>query len=212
MSTAPQTTVRFGQSNPTGVAGSKSPTTLITTAILPGAVNRDCSLRVGPEELVSQRVKRSRARRRHRASSGLPFVGGCSVSPPAASPLTLIHRSAWWKVHSEKSGHLRGPGLIHVLGSLCTTTTCSPLLRRVSGLRSHPRDSRRAFYARYCIRTSENLPSETVWKIAEGISSTLLWRQEAADRDSFDPSWPLSEPRFGIHCEFPNSFSTHSGE
>ena len=47
---------------------------------------------------------------------------------------------------------------------------------------------------------------ETVWKIAEGVSSTLLWRQEAADRDFFDPSWPLSEPRFGINSEFPNSF------
>src|SRR5215216_7455130 len=55
-------------------------------------------------------------------------------------------------------------------------------------------------------RTSENSPSETVWKIAEGVSSTLLWRQEAADRDFFDPSWPLSEPRFGINSEFPNSF------
>src|SRR5215217_9567197 len=61
-------------------------------------------------------------------------------------------------------------------------------------------------------RLFTEVPRETVWKIAEGISSTLLWRQEAADRDSFDPSWPLSEPRFGIHCEFPNSFSTHSGE
>jgi hypothetical protein len=32
------------------VAGSKSPTTLITTAILTGAVNSDCSLLVAPEE------------------------------------------------------------------------------------------------------------------------------------------------------------------
>jgi len=28
---------------------------------------------------------------------------------------------------------------------------------------------------------------ETVWKIAEGVSTALLWRQEATDRDSFDP-------------------------
>jgi hypothetical protein len=41
------------------------------------------------------------------------------------------------------------------------------------------------------IRTSENSSSETVWKIAEGVSTALLWRQEATDRDSFDPSWPL---------------------
>ena len=33
---------------------------------------------------------------------------------------------------------------------------------------------------------------ETVWKIAEGVSSALLWRQEAADRHSFDAFWPLS--------------------
>jgi hypothetical protein len=36
-----------------------------------------------------------------------------------------MHPSAW-KDHSTKSGYLIGPGLIHVLGSLCTTTTCSP--------------------------------------------------------------------------------------
>ena len=36
------------------------------------------------------------------------------------------------------------------------------------------------------------VPGETVWKIAEGVSSAHLWRQESADRDSFDPSWPLS--------------------
>src|SRR5215211_2846208 len=60
-------------------------------------------------------------------------------------------------------------------------------------------------------RSSQNLPSETVWKIAEGIWSALLWRQEAADRDSFDPSWPLSQPRFGTHCEVPNSFSKQAG-
>src|SRR5215216_6969451 len=47
------------------------------------------------------------------------------------------------------------------------------------------------------VRTSENSPLETVWKIAEGVSSTLLWRQEAADRDFFDPSWPLRSPDSG---------------
>ena len=39
----PERTVRSGRSNPTGVIGTKSPTTLITTAILTGAVNSDCS-------------------------------------------------------------------------------------------------------------------------------------------------------------------------
>ena len=33
---------------------------------------------------------------------------------------------------------------------------------------------------------------ETVWKIAEGVSSALLRWQEAADRHSFDAFWPLS--------------------
>src|SRR5215217_8454753 len=59
-------------------------------------------------------------------------------------------------------------------------------------------------------RSSQNLPSETVWKIAEGIWSALLWRQEAADRDSFDPSWPLSQPRFGTHWGLIAKFQTVS--
>jgi hypothetical protein len=70
-------------------------------------------------------------------------------------------------------------------------------------------------YAPSCIPTSENSSSETVWKIAEGLLSALLWCQESADRDSFGSSWPLSEPRFGTHSDFPNSFSrldfSHSG-
>ena len=58
---------------------------------------------------------------------------------------------------------------------------------------------------------------ETVWKIAEGVWRALLRRQKSADRDSFDPSWPLSEPPFWTHSEFPNSFergiprSSHTG-
>jgi hypothetical protein len=47
---------------------------------------------------------------------------------------------------------------------------------------------------------------ETVWKIAKGVSAVLLAAKEMADRDSFDPSWPLSELRFGTHPDFPNSF------
>src|SRR5215216_799684 len=58
-------------------------------------------------------------------------------------------------------------------------------------------------------RTSENSPSETVWKIAEGVSSTLLWRQEAADRDFFDPSWPLRSPDSG---SIPNFQTVSKGE
>jgi hypothetical protein len=51
------------------------------------------------------------------------------------------------------------------------------------------------------------VPRETVWKIAKGVSAVLLAAKEMADRDSFDPSWPLSELRFGTHPDFPNSFS-----
>jgi hypothetical protein len=41
-------------------------------------------------------------------------------------------------------------------------------------------------------RTSQNYPSETVWKIAEGLSTALLWRQEAADRLLFAPPGGLT--------------------
>jgi hypothetical protein len=71
----------------------------------------------------------------------------------------LIHSSTW-KVNSAKSGHLVGPGPIHIPESLCTTTTCSPHLRCVRGHESHPRGLRRVFYARSCKRTSENLPTK----------------------------------------------------
>src|SRR5829696_2228774 len=46
---------------------------------------------------------------------------------------------------------------------------------------------------------------ETVWKIAGGLSTTLLWQHEVAERGPFDPSWRLSEPRCGTHPVFPNS-------
>src|SRR5215211_3541173 len=55
---------------------------------------------------------------------------------------------------------LRGSRVNHALGSLCTTTTCSPLRCRVMSLRSHHRRLQEAiYYAGCCIRTSENSPS-----------------------------------------------------
>jgi hypothetical protein len=42
------------------------------------------------------------------------------------------------------------------------------------------------------MRTSENLPSETVWEIAEGCSTVLLCCQEAAIES---PSTPLGRFR-----------------
>src|SRR5215208_1835409 len=61
------------------------------------------------------------------------------------------------------------------------------------------------------------VPGETVWKIAEGVSPRLSGSKRRPNRDSFDPSWLLSEPRFGTYPEFPNSFgrrilgSSHPG-
>src|SRR5215210_4543424 len=69
-----------------------------------------------------------------------------------------------------------------------------------------------ANYTGSCKWTSENAPSETFWKIAEGLWRALLRRQESADRDSFDPSWALSEPPFLAQSEFPNSLYARSGE
>jgi hypothetical protein len=48
--TLPEPTVRSGRSNLTGVTGSKSPTTLITTKILTGGGNSDCNLGLAQEE------------------------------------------------------------------------------------------------------------------------------------------------------------------
>jgi hypothetical protein len=108
--TSPEPTVRSGRSTLAGVVGNKSPTTLITTAILTGALNSsDCSLRVAPEERVSQRVKRSGVRmRHHRAYSGLLFVegtlawsvpapattAGCSLAALSSPSTTLMARSS----------------------------------------------------------------------------------------------------------------------
>ena len=57
------------------------------------------------------------------------------------------------------------------------------------------------------MRTSENFPSETVWKRAEGFSTERFRRQEVANRGSFVPSWRPSESRFGVRFAFSNSFS-----
>ncbi len=60
----------------------------------------------------------------------------------------------------------------------------------------------------YLRPTSQNTLYETVWKIAERFSTVRLWRQGAADRGSFAPSWRPSESRFATRSDFPNSFST----
>src|SRR5215218_9554206 len=64
--------------------------------------------------------------------------------------------------------------LIHACGSLCTTTTCRPPASVVHGLSGHPRGSQRVFYTGSCKWTSENSPSETVWKSGIGPEWGLL--------------------------------------
>jgi hypothetical protein len=56
--------------------------------------------------------------------------------------------------------------------------------------------------------TSENLPSETVWKIQIGCETELRKRQKGVDRILIG-RFLLPKKLFGY---FPNSFSTHSGE
>jgi hypothetical protein len=65
-----------------------------------------------------------------RSKLGQPALGQhacfpCVTGDPFGALLFSIHRSAW-KVDTPKSGYLIGQGLIHVLGSLCSTTICSP--------------------------------------------------------------------------------------
>jgi hypothetical protein len=47
---------------------------------------------------------------------------------------------------------------------------------------------------------------ETVWKIAGGVSARLSGAKKRPNWYSLDPSWPLSDTRFGTYPEFPNSF------
>jgi hypothetical protein len=53
---------------------------------------------------------------------------------------------------------------------------------------------------------------ETVWKIAEGVSSRLSSGKRRLNRDSFNPSWPILEPRFLTYPEFADRFSGHFRE
>src|SRR5215210_7486362 len=55
--------------------------------------------------------------------------------------------------------------------------------------------------------TSENFPSETVWKIAGRPLEGALLAPGGANRLLFAPSWRPYSPRYGTHSEFPNSFS-----
>jgi hypothetical protein len=77
-------------------------------------------------------------------------VVGLSYAPARSGPTPTTQKSP-----SGLSARLRGPsrsrpGLIRICESLCTTTTCSPLPRRVQSLRSHSRSPRAEFYAGSC--------------------------------------------------------------
>jgi hypothetical protein len=72
---------------------------------------------------------------------------------------------------------------------------------------SRPSDRGIAYsIAESCKQISENFPSKTVWEIAEGLSRVLHRRLEAADRGSFDPSWPPPEPPFRDTSRFSKQF------
>ena len=62
------------------------------------------------------------------------------------------------------------------------------------------------FMRYYAAGVSENRASETVWKIAEGLSRVVHGRLETADRAPSTPIGRLRDPYFGIHPAFPNSF------
>jgi hypothetical protein len=68
------------------------------------------------------------------------------------------------------------PVLIHVLGSLCTTTTCRPYPRGAAGRRSHPRGPRRAIYARACKRTSMRRHCLSRADVAAGVAKPNNFR------------------------------------
>ena len=87
---------------------------------------------------------------------------------------------------------LIGLELIHALGSLYTTTTCRSSSRRVSGLRRHPRGSRREFYARSCIPTP----------MRRHCLSKPTWRPLCGERNYSLP--------FAL-CFYPNSRGALSG-
>jgi hypothetical protein len=52
---------------------------------------------------------------------------------------------------------------------------------------------------------------ETVWKIAEGLSSGLFDGKKRPIGAHSTPLESLRNPHFGTHSDFPNSFSTHFG-
>src|SRR5215203_1108129 len=64
----------------------------------------------------------------------------------------------------------------------------------------------RAMDVRPFVSLFTQVRGETVWKIAQGLSSALLRRQEAADRGFFGPLERLRNPHFGAYPDFPNSF------
>src|SRR5215203_4696685 len=88
-------------------------------------------------------------------------------------------------MHPREPHQAATRGLVLIVRS--DSISLSRFLRHRNGFRPPPIPSRQV----HCLRLFTRVRGETVWKIAEGVSTALLWRQEATDRDSFDPSWPL---------------------
>src|SRR5215218_2141059 len=83
------------------------------------------------------------------------------------------------------------------MGGLRRSRTGSLVTPRTGAAQSSENPSR---------RTSQNNPSETVWKIAEVISTVPLRWQQAGTRPPLDPSWPPSEPLFRDPSRFSKQF------
>src|SRR5215211_5999407 len=151
----PSVTTRSTPSTLVEEVRSKLPTTPRTTTTLPGgAASREAPPRARSGEGVARRsiVTEQRARSLRTllaAGSHFLILLRCSVLFTKVRHLRI----------SSLSGYLLGAELIHILGSLFTTTTCRAFPRGWSGLRRHSLTSGRAIYARSCKWTSENSPS-----------------------------------------------------
>jgi hypothetical protein len=84
--------------------------------------------------------------------------GSVNVSRAVSRYREPMHPTSW-KGNSEKFGRLLEPHSIHILASLCTTTTCSVASYAYRRRECAVAPAWDRCYAGSCIRTSENSPS-----------------------------------------------------
>src|SRR5215217_561408 len=140
-------TSRSTLSTPVVEVRSNLPITARTTTILPGgAASREappCTRSgegVAPQRSIVTEQRARSLRTLLAAGSLFLILLRCSVLFTKVRHLRI----------SSLSGYLLGAELIHILGSIFTTTTCRAFPRGGSGLRRHALTSRGAFYARSC--------------------------------------------------------------